>query len=215
MNTPLLTPERPKVATISYADPAEFGRWENGGLILETRDDRLDRLRERVGENLRLAAERPHVRAYTRNKHYVGVRTVTTAATLRIQAVNLWNPHSTSRIELFEIWIANTVATAFNVSMTRTTARGTASTTAALAIANAILNDTAAPSGFVVDTAWSVAPTVSAADLIRWNIPATIGAGVILPFPDPIEIPPGTGIALITPTALAFQASDVTFVVGD
>lgn len=212
----VLIPERPQVATILDADPAEFGHWEQGGLILETAEERRARLLERIEENLRLGRERPDIRAYTRNKHYVGARpAAATAATARAVAINLWNPHATSRIELFEIWIANTAATAFNISMARTTARGTASTTVSMAIANAILNDTAAPSAFVIDTAWSVAATVSSADMIRWNVPATVGAGVILPFPDPIEIPPGTGIALIAATALAYQIADHTFVVGD
>ena len=113
------------------------------------------------------------------------------------------------------MWIANTVATAFNLSLTRATARGTASTTSTPAAGNAIENDSAPPSGFVIDTAWSVAPTISAVDMIRWNIPATIGAGVILPFPDPITIPFGTGLALIAATATIFQPCDVTWVIGD
>ena len=151
----------------------------------------------------------------TRNKHYTGTRTVATAASARAAAAVLWNPHASSRIQLFEIWVAPTTAGSINLSVARATARGTASTTTAFAIANSILNDTAAPSGCVIDSAWSVAPTISSADLIRWITPAAIGNGVILPLPDMIDIPPGTGIALITSQAVAFPASDVTFVVGD
>lgn len=174
-----------------------------------------DELRERVLENLAKAKEFPNITNYSRNKHYIGVRTAATAATLRVAACNLWNPSAASRIQLWEVWLANTVATAYNVSLARSTARGTASTTATTAVANSVANDAAAPSGAVVDSAWSVAPTIGAADLIRWNIPATIGAGVIFPFPDPIDIPPTGGMALIAATATIFQPSDVTFVIGD
>lgn len=171
---------------------------------------------EQMEERVRKSREFPDIKMYSRNKHYIGVRpAAATAATARAVACNAWNPHASSRIQLWELWVANTAAVAFNVSLARTTARGTASTSAAMAAANSISNDTAAPSGVVIDTAWSVAATVSAADLIRWNIPATIGAGIILPFPDPIDITPASGMALITPTALAFQIADITWVIGD
>lgn len=176
--------------------------------------DRREKLDE-IRRTLSLAKDKPWLKALTRNKYYAGVRTAATAATLRIQACICWNPHSTSRISCFEVWLANTAAVAYNLSMTRATARGTASTTSTPGINNGIANDSAPPSGFVVDTAWSVAPTISAVDMIRWNIPGVIGAGVILPFPDPIDLPPVTGLALIAATATIFQPSDVTWVIGD
>lgn len=152
----------------------------------------------------------------TRNKHYIGVRpAAATAATARVAAINLWNPAATTRIFLYEVWVSPTTAGSINLSLARSTARGTASTTVAFAIANAIENDTAAPSGVVVDTAWSVEPTIGAADLMRWVTPAAIGNGVILPFADPITISPGSGIAVITSIAAAFPVSDFTLVVGD
>jgi hypothetical protein len=170
---------------------------------------------ERIAEYLGLATKHPLIRAYSRNKQYVGVRTVATAATARAVAVNLWNPHATSRIFLFEAWTSPTSATVTNLGGTRTTARGTASTSLAMAINNSIENDTAAPSGYVLDTAWTVAPTVSAANMIFFTLPATIGSGIIIPFPDPMSIPAGTGWAFITTQGAAYPASDVTFVVGD
>lgn len=177
--------------------------------------DRREKLAA-ISEMLGKAREHPELVALTRNKYYAGVRpAAATAATARAAACICWNPHATSRIQCFEVWCANTAAVAYNLALTRATARGTASTTSTPAAGNSIENDSAPPSGFVVDTAWSVAPTISAVDMIRWNIPATIGAGVILPFPDPITIPAVTGLALITPTALAFQVSDVTWVIGD
>lgn len=169
-----------------------------------------------IDEMLELARSRPDIENYSRNKHYVGGRpAAATAATARAATVNLWNPHASSRIFVFEIWCVNTTATAFNVSIARSTARGTATTTVTPAAANSIEADTAAPSGFVLDLAWSAAPTIGAADLIRWNVPGAIGNGFILQFPDPLTIPLTNGIAVITPTALAFQVCDFTFVVGD
>jgi hypothetical protein len=46
-------------------------------------------------------------------------------------------------------------------------------------------------------------------------LPATIGNGMIWGFSDPITVPPGTGLALITITAAAYPISAVTFCVGD
>lgn len=175
------------------------------------RDAKLRSIRELLGK----AKDHPEIVAYTRNKYYAGVRTVATAATLRAPAVICWNPAAAARIECYEAWLATSVGTAFNLSLTRATARGTASTTSTPAAGNAIENDVAPPSGFLVDTAWSVAPTISAVDLIRWNIPATVGAGVILPFPDPIAIPGVSGLAFVAATATIFQPSDVTWVIGD
>lgn len=175
------------------------------------RDAKLREIRDLLGK----AKDHPEFRATSRNKYYAGVRTVATAATARAPAVICWNPAAAARIQCYEVWLATTVATAFNVSMTRATARGTASTTSTPAAGNAIENDVAPPSGFVIDTAWSVAPTISAVDMIRWNIPATVGAGVILPFPDSIAIPFGSGLALVAATATIFQPSDVTWVIGD
>lgn len=183
--------------------------------ILVTDPDRIEKMRT-LGALLRKAQEHPEIVALTRNKYYAGVRpAAVTAATARAAASVCWNPHATSRIQAFEVWLANTSAVAFNLGLTRATARGTASTTSTPAAGNAIENDSAPPSGFVIDTAWSVAPTISAVDMIRWNVPAAAGNGVFLPFPDPIAISPVSGLALITPTALAFQVSDITWVIGD
>jgi hypothetical protein len=152
----------------------------------------------------------------TRNKSYVGGRMpANSGATARSVAANLWNPSAGARIFVYEIWICDTAATAANIGIARTSARGTASTTITPTLDNAIERDTVPPSGFILDVAWSVAPTVTAADLPRWNLPAAIGAGVIMPFPDPITIPPGTGLAIITPVAILLPICDITFCVGD
>lgn len=160
-------------------------------------------------------ARRDPFKNYTRNKHYLGGRSTATAATARNVACAIWNPHSTSRIFLYEVWTFPTTAAATNLAIARITARGTATTSVTAAIDHAIERDTAAPSGFILDLAYSAQPTVSASNNAAGILPATIGNGVILGFSDPITIPPGTGVALITTQTAAYPASDVTFCVGD
>ncbi len=144
-------------------------------------------------------------------------RTTATAATANVAAAGIWNPHTTSRIRLVEIWIASTTAGASNIGLLRTSARGTA-TNRAIVLSESVGNDTASPSAAAIDLAYTVQPTyVSAtAYLGRWNLPAAIGAGVILTFPAPgLAIYPVAGIALVTPTAVILPVSDVTFVIDE
>lgn len=192
---------------------------EEGTLLLDAYraddEDRHEKMNE-IRRLLELSKKHPDIKATTRNKYYAGIRpAAATAATARAAAAVCWNPSATQRCQLMEVWIANTAATAYNLSITRATARGTASTTSTPAAGNSIENDAAPPTGFVIDSAWSVAPTISAVDMVRWNVPAAAGNGIFLPFPDYVAMPPTTGIAIITPTALAFQISDITFVIGD
>lgn len=198
-----------------------------GGVLLDPKTGRPaderpleDALRVRgfdsVADYLEAARREPDLRAMTRNKSYIGGRPAAgTAATARVAAANLWNPAAAARIFVYEVWICNQGGTVANISIARTTARGTASTTVTPTADNAIERDVAPPSGFVLDLAWSVAPTIAAGDLVRWNLAAAAGNGVVLVFPDPISLPPGTGLAVITPTAVIFPVSDFTYAVGD
>jgi hypothetical protein len=203
-------------------DP-KTGRPEARGFHIESHTGKPDRdlieiLHERgmdqIAEYLSKSQHDPF-KGYTRNKHYIGGRTAATAATARNVAGAIWNPHSTSRIWLYEAWTFPTTAAATNLAIARITARGTATTSVTAAIDHSIERDTAAPSGFILDLVYSAQPTVSASNNAAAVLPATIGNGVILGFSDPIAIPPGTGIALITTQAAAYPISDVTFAVGD
>jgi hypothetical protein len=169
---------------------------------------------DEIAEYLARARGDSH-RGYTRNKHYIAGRNAATAATLRNVAAAIWNPHSTSRIFVYEIWSFPSTAGATNLGVARITARGTASTSITAALDHSIERDTAAPSGFILDLAYSAQPTVSASDMQQSILPATIGNGMIWGFSDPITVPPGTGLALITITAAAYPISAVTFCVGD
>lgn len=148
--------------------------------------------------------------------YLIGGRTAATAATARHVAACLWNPSAAKRVRLHALWVAVTSAGVANIAVARTTTRGTPGSTVTPDIDNDTERGLAPPSGFVLDlAAYTVQPTVDASDPIRWNLPAVVGAGVILPFRVPIEIPGGTGLAILTPTAVVFPASDITFDVDD
>ncbi len=144
-------------------------------------------------------------------------RTTATAATANVAAAGIWNPHATARIRITEIWIASTTAGASNLGLLRTSARGTV-TSRAVVLSENIGNDNASISGFGIDLAYTVQPTYVTATgyLGRWNLPAAIGAGVIITFPGAgLAIYPAAGIALVTPTAVILPVSDVTFVIDE
>ncbi len=147
----------------------------------------------------------------------IAVRTTATGAVANAAAAAVWNPSTTRTIRLREIWVASTTAGLSNLGLLRITARGTATALVA-ALQQADGREVAAPSLFAIDTAASVQPTLDVATAYqwRWNLPASIGAGVIAVFsPSGILIPVGAGIALVTPPAVILPVSDVTFVVED
>lgn len=95
-----------------------------------------------------------------------------------------------TRLKLKEIGVFCNAATASGVALYRPTNTPVASTTA---VGQAY--DTAdVAGGGLLGTAWSTAPTVSAAlSLRRVQLPAAIGAGVIWQFDNLIIGPAGTG----------------------
>jgi hypothetical protein len=148
-----------------------------------------------------------------RRRHYVGGRSAATAATIGHAAANLWNPAAAARVHVSEVAVCITTAGATNIAIRRSTVRGTAGSTVTPDLDNAIERDVVNGAGVLLDlAAFTGQPTVDASDLYRWNLPAAAGAGVMIVFPEPIAVPPGTGLALVTPTAVAFPASDFTFV---
>jgi hypothetical protein len=126
----------------------------------------------------------------------------------------LWNPSSTKKIKVREIWVFKTVATADNHAIQRATARGTPGSTITPDASNCLETPRIAPqSGALLDlAAYTVQPTLTGVILARANLPAAVGSGFIWVFAEPIEIPPGEGLALITPVAVILQPSDITFV---
>lgn len=139
-------------------------------------------------------------------------RSAATAATINAVGAALWNPHASIRLRVYEISWAKTVATVDNMALVRTTTRGTVTT-----IASTVDNETdraaVAPSGAGLDVTYTAQPTIAsaAAPLARWNLPAAIGAGFVWSLPEEWEIPPGTGLAIMTPVATILQPADVSF----
>lgn len=148
----------------------------------------------------------------------IGGRSAATLGTANHAAAQIWNPHVSVRLKVTEMHVAITTAGVANLGLLRTTVRGTPGSTVTPAIQSASDRELAPPSGFLLDLAlFAVQPTLDSptAYLERWNLPAAVGAGLILPFPEGIVIPPGAGLAVVTPTAVVFPASDFSFAVED
>ena len=144
----------------------------------------------------------------------VGGRTAATAATANHAAATLWNASSTKGVYVTQISWAKTVGTADNIGIVRATARGTAGSTVTPAQQNDSDYQAAPPSGCLLDmAAYSVQPTLASATayMFRFNLAAAVGAGFILPLPDPIFIPAGAGLVILTPPATILQPADVSF----
>lgn len=144
----------------------------------------------------------------------VGGRTAATVATANHAGAQLWNASTTKSIFVTQISWSKTVATADNVGIVRSSARGTAGSTVTPAQQNDFAYDAAPPSGALLDlAAFSVQPTLisSTAYMFRWHLPAAVGAGFILPLPQPIEVPQSTGLVIVTPPATILQPADVAF----
>lgn len=143
----------------------------------------------------------------------LGTRTAATAAAANAAGAVLWNPSTNRSLLVTQVAWAKTVGTVDNLGMVKASARGTVTTTLAAAAQNDVDGDSAPTSGATLDTVWSVAPTLLSATayMFRWNLPATVGSGFILPMVDPIRIAPGQGLVLLTPPAAILQPADVTF----
>ena len=140
-------------------------------------------------------------------KYMIGAATPAAAAAAGF--ADLWMPSARSgRVVRVDFIITTAVAT--TVSLARTTARGTQSTTAT----PQALDPLSGASTAAFDTAWSVQPTFAATKLGTWTLPATIGAGVTLVFDDvdPLVVAAAAGIALQNTGAGAAAAGFVTVV---
>lgn len=146
--------------------------------------------------------------------HRVGGRSAATAATADHAAAAIWNPHASISLFVKEIAVVKTVATADNHGLIRTTTRGTAGST----VTPDADNDdnrrgTNGPGALLDLAAFTVQPTLQTPYLARSNLAAAIGAGFIWVFDESgIEVPAGTGLAIVTPPAVILQPSDITVV---
>jgi hypothetical protein len=148
----------------------------------------------------------------------VGARSSATAATANHVAAQLWNPSSGVPLWVREIHVASVTAAVSNTSIARSNARGaTPTTTTTPDIDSDSEKALAPPSGAVLETAtFGTQPTLDTPALESWNLPAVIGAGMMFVFGErgrgAIKVPPGAGLCVYTPVAVALVSSDFTFV---
>jgi hypothetical protein len=144
-------------------------------------------------------------------------RSIVTAATADHCAAQLWNPSSTRTIYVTGVSVAQTVATASHLALRRSSARGaTPNNTVTPTIANDYERKIIPPSVAVLEMGtFGTQPTLDGPALFRWNHPAAISAGFMVPFETKdvqgIAILPGAGITISTPLATALQPIDTTF----
>jgi hypothetical protein len=112
--------------------------------------------------------------------------------------VNFWVPTRRAKVREIGIFNSSATTTLVQLQLIRTTARGTQTTTVTpTAAANA--QDTAdlGPTA-VVDTAWSVQPTLAAVPMRMTDVAGTVGSGLIWNWQSDGEliVPIGGGLAL-------------------
>ncbi len=102
----------------------------------------------------------------------------------------------TSHAKLLEIGFGNNAATASNVSLFRNT-NGSYAASTSTSVGQPEAPGTVAATG-LCDTAWSAAPTITAASRMRrFILPATIGAGLIWTFQNGLWVRSGTATDIL------------------
>jgi hypothetical protein len=94
---------------------------------------------------------------------------------------------------IYEIGVSATTAVAGEIGLIRPTAVGATFTSSAVGAAH---DPVSAAGVVVVDTAATTAPTIGTNYMRRFQLPATIGAGVIWTFPAGIVVPVSASLAL-------------------
>ncbi len=146
------------------------------------------------------------------NRYAAAGRTAATAATADNAAAELWNPHATKSIYVREIWIFSSAATAMNLGIERSSAKGTSTLTVTPDADNAYDRRAAPPSTCTLELTFSAQPTMQGPYMFRAISAAVAGAGWIFSFPQPVEVPAGTGICINTTQAAAFPIAEITCV---
>jgi hypothetical protein len=150
--------------------------------------------------------------------HRVRGLTTATAATANNAIWQVWNPHATRSAIIREISFAFPAAPAAGAGFItrRTTARGTASATVTPTIVHHDARLYAPLTGFLVDTGFTVQPTLDAGELSpSWVFAAVAGSGLIYPIPQGIVVPPLAGVAFVNRAAIAFAACEIGVVVDE
>lgn len=147
----------------------------------------------------------------------IGGRGLATAATANHCLAQLWNPSSTVPVYVTGFSYAVTAAAVGNLAIQRSSARGaTPTSTVTPTIASDYERKIIPPSVAVLELAtFGTQPTLDGVPLFKWNNPAAIGSGAIVPFETKdipgIKILPGAGLCIATPVAVVHPVADVTF----
>ena len=123
------------------------------------------------------------------SKFAAGLTTAAGSATLPICALV---GGTAARIRISEIGVFNTTSTAVNLVLCRLTTAGTPGTAATSRLTDAA--DTATAVGALRNTYTGTAPTTTELG-IGFPLPAAVGAGLILPFPDDVLTIPAVAAA--------------------
>lgn len=157
-------------------------------------------------------------------RYNVAGRSAATAAAADAVAAVLWNPHASIPVMIRRLILTATSATGHTFAVRRAATRGTATTTVTPNATNDLANGVVPPSGLVLDTAWSVAPTLVAGPSIAQSNFGAIGQWFNSEFSDAaaqfdvaaggwgvggLLIPPTKGIAITTPIATILQPLDI------
>jgi len=144
-----------------------------------------------------------------------------TAATADHAIAQLWNPAATDRIRLYECGLFVASATRERSYICRTSTTGTAGSTVTPDADNCWDANKGPDSGALLYlAAFTVQPTKLTPEL--WGCELGLsgtgggaGSGYTWTFPDGLDVPAGTGVAMVNATAIAFGASECYFHWGE
>lgn len=144
-------------------------------------------------------------------RYTLGARTPAPAANAAYADVRAG---ASRRVNVLEVGVFNTAATASSIGLVRPAGLGTASTTQAPQASNPA--DPA--SGVLVGTAWTTAPTLATTPvyLRRAQLPAAVGAGFVWPFaPGELWVASASSLLLWNFATVAGAALDVYLTVEE
>lgn len=127
------------------------------------------------------------------------VSALTSAGSTTLPIISLYGAAATVRPRVREIWLTNTASTAVSLKVVRVTTAGTAGT----ALTEMPLVPEDPPALATAFNTHTVAPTITTGDLWRGVLPAAIGGGVALTWPDQglvIPMAANNGIAVVVST---------------
>lgn len=145
-----------------------------------------------------------------------GVAAVQAAAGADRAIATLWNPHATKRLRVYRygLVITGTAPASSNYGVRRASARGTPGSSITAGITHSFDRGGAPGSGVILDLAsYTAQPTFEAGYLLLgWQHPIVLAAGLEYPINASVEIPPNSGLSLVTIDATnAFPSCHVYF----